>query len=114
VFAGEDRKIMPATFKPSDIRLTGEHHERVMASFPRSIAQNQNIVLEGVRSASPRRVNGKRVAVLFSGGPAAGGHNVLAGIKAILGPGNTLLGVGEVGDCSMTICSNTAQDANPY
>lgn len=112
VFAGEDRKIMPATFKPSDIRLTGEHHERVMASFPRSIAQNQNIVLEGVRSASPRRVNGKRVAVLFSGGPAAGGHNVLAGIKAVLGPGNTLLGVrkGPRGLLNDDLFEITAQD----
>jgi pyrophosphate--fructose-6-phosphate 1-phosphotransferase len=37
--------------------------------------------------------SGKRVAVLFSGGPAAGGHNVVAGLKHILGAANTLLGV---------------------
>ncbi|MEK7299400.1 MAG: diphosphate--fructose-6-phosphate 1-phosphotransferase, partial [Candidatus Margulisiibacteriota bacterium] len=36
---------------------------------------------------------GKRVAVLFSGGPAAGGHNVLCGMLAALGVRNTLLGV---------------------
>ena len=34
----------------------------------------------------------KRVAVLFSGGPASGGHNVLFGIHEYL-KGNTLLGV---------------------
>ena len=36
---------------------------------------------------------GKRVAVLFSGGPAAGGHNVVVGLKRVLGAGNTLFGV---------------------
>jgi pyrophosphate--fructose-6-phosphate 1-phosphotransferase len=38
-------------------------------------------------------VQGKRVAVLFSGGPAAGGHNVVCGLKRVLGAGNTLFGV---------------------
>ena len=33
------------------------------------------------------------MAVLFSGGPAAGGHNVLAGLSAVLGDDNTLLGI---------------------
>ena len=33
------------------------------------------------------------MAVLFSGGPAAGGHNVLAGLKAVLGKDNSLLGI---------------------
>jgi diphosphate-dependent phosphofructokinase len=36
----------------------------------------------------------KRVAVLFSGGPAAGGHNVLVGLKQILRE-STLIGVRE-------------------
>ena len=39
------------------------------------------------------KVSGKRVAVLFSGGPAAGGHNVVAGLKHILGPENILMGI---------------------
>ena len=42
---------------------------------------------------TPAKIAGKRVAVLFSGGPAAGGHNVLAGLKAVLGKDNTLLGI---------------------
>ncbi len=39
----------------------------------------------------PLDVSGKRVAVLFSGGPASGGHNVVVGVKKALGAKNTLL-----------------------
>ncbi len=61
-------------------------------SFPNSIAASKNrILISG--STSNTTVSGKRVAVMFSGGPAAGGHNVVAGLMDILGPENTLLGI---------------------
>lgn len=63
----------------------------VNARFPQSVAASGNAVLRVVGTAE--RISGKRVAVLFSGGPAAGGHNVLCGLKQMLGAGNTLLGV---------------------
>ncbi len=60
-------------------------------AFPNISRLTGNQVLTAVRSdVAPI---GKRVAVLFSGGPAAGGHNVVAGIRRILGAGNTLFGV---------------------
>ncbi len=64
----------------------------VARSFPNSVQASGNAVLaaSGVNSNSAQ---GKRVAVLFSGGPASGGHNVVCGIKRVLGNGNTLLGV---------------------
>lgn len=64
----------------------------VAERFPRSVQASGNAVLRA-EGAAPQRVSGKRVAVLFSGGPAAGGHNVLCGIKRMLGADNTLLGV---------------------
>ncbi|KAF7600661.1 MAG: diphosphate--fructose-6-phosphate 1-phosphotransferase [Candidatus Dactylopiibacterium carminicum] len=64
----------------------------VAERFAQSVKASGNAVLraEGVAVG---RVSGKRVAVLFSGGPAAGGHNVLCGIKRMLGADNTVLGV---------------------
>ncbi|MEI7611669.1 MAG: diphosphate--fructose-6-phosphate 1-phosphotransferase [Betaproteobacteria bacterium] len=64
----------------------------VAQSFPNSVRASGNVVLSssGVNKDSAQ---GKRVAVLFSGGPAAGGHNVVCGLKRILGKGNTLFGV---------------------
>jgi pyrophosphate--fructose-6-phosphate 1-phosphotransferase len=64
----------------------------VAARFPQSVAASGNIVLRA-DGIAPTRVSGKRVAALFSGGPAAGGHNVLCGIKKLLGADNTLFGV---------------------
>jgi len=59
--------------------------------FKESQSKQKLKVLEGGNPLSP--VQDKRVAVLFSGGPAAGGHNVLLGIKQILGETNRLYGV---------------------
>ncbi len=93
VFIGGDGSIMPATFKETDMIFQCEDHGRTSKEFTRSIEKSKDIVLQATPTDSSQRVNGKRVAVLFSGGPAAGGHNVLAGLMAVLGSGNTLLGV---------------------
>jgi pyrophosphate--fructose-6-phosphate 1-phosphotransferase len=90
-FIGKDGQIVPAAFKETDITLPCKDHVRTQKSFPRSMAKSRNIVLEAVSNGNV--ASGKRVAVLFSGGPAAGGHNVLAGLKMVLGEQNALLGI---------------------
>lgn len=93
VFLDEKGNIHPAAFKETDTVLTNKNQERTQAVFPLTIGKHRNIVLEAKPQTAPGKVTGKRVAVLFSGGPAAGGHNVLAGIKAVLGKDNTLVGI---------------------
>lgn len=93
IFLSDDGKIQPVDFEETDVKLECRDYTRTMQVFPRTMARNNCIVLEAVRSASPPDIEGKRVAVLFSGGPAAGGHNVLAGLKAVLGKKNSLFGI---------------------
>lgn len=93
VFLDEQNRVRPVSFKETRTCFTCQDHKLVEAHFPQTIAKHHNAILEA-DSALPRpQITGKRVAVLFSGGPAAGGHNVLAGIKAALGSENTLIGV---------------------
>jgi diphosphate-dependent phosphofructokinase len=66
-----------------------ELHE--CATFPLRFKEIDGIL---VADGKLERIQPKRVAVLFSGGPAAGGHNVIAGLKRGL-HGSTLLGVRE-------------------
>jgi pyrophosphate--fructose-6-phosphate 1-phosphotransferase len=82
--------LAPVSFVPGTKTLEPNHE--VAEAFPNSISASKNIILSASDTLTTN-VSGKRVAVLFSGGPAAGGHNVVAGLKQILGPANTLLGV---------------------
>lgn len=59
--------------------------------FPGLYKKQGNKALKGVPLT--KLVTGKRIAVLFSGGPAAGGHNVVAGIFDVLGTKNSLFGI---------------------
>ncbi len=93
VFLDESGSVRPAVFRETDTVLPSKNRERMMEVFPITVAKNRNIVLEATASTGAAPISGKRIAVLFSGGPAAGGHNVLAGLKAVLGKKNTLLGV---------------------
>ncbi len=93
VFLGKDGKIRPAVFRETGITLMGKRGDRIAEVFPRVVAKSRNIILEAVATDETAPIKGKRVAVLFSGGPAAGGHNVLAGLYAALGEENTLFGV---------------------
>ncbi len=93
VFLNREGVILPATFRETETVLTSRDHGRTLRVFPLTVHLNKNVVLEAAPPQTPIRTAGKRVAVLFSGGPAAGGHNVLAGIKAVLGKDNTLLGI---------------------
>lgn len=82
--------LAPVTFVPGSKVL--EPNPEVEKAFPCSIGASKNSILVHGDTLT-RAVTGKRVAVLFSGGPAAGGHNVVAGLKQILGPENILLGI---------------------
>jgi diphosphate-dependent phosphofructokinase len=93
VFLDREGKIQPAAFKETDTVLPGKNQERTLEVFPITVGKNRNVVLEAAPAPTPAKIAGKRVAVLFSGGPAAGGHNVLAGLKAVLGKENTLIGI---------------------
>ena len=72
--------------------LSTKDSDSVAKSFPNSVKASGNVVLAS-SGINPKVAQGKRVAVLFSGGPASGGHNVVCGIKRVLGKGNTLFGV---------------------
>jgi pyrophosphate--fructose-6-phosphate 1-phosphotransferase len=113
LFIGDNGRIGPAVFKETDIVLPQKDPGPIERVFPRTLAKNRNVVLEGHPQDSVRHLKGRRVGVLFSGGPAAGGHNVLAGLKAVLGKDNTLLGIrkGPKGLIHGDIIEITGKDA---
>lgn len=82
----------PVSFKITDESLETKDSEEVKKNFPKSYSLSHNKVLK-VQGLNSSPAKNKRIAVLFSGGPAAGGHNVLYGLKKIVGNENTLLGV---------------------
>jgi len=84
------KAVKPVFFENTGRKLKAT--DAKLDAFSKIIAENDNNVLEGKKTLVD--VKGKRVAVLFSGGPAAGGHNVLAGLKKVLGVDNTLFGIG--------------------
>jgi pyrophosphate--fructose-6-phosphate 1-phosphotransferase len=86
----KDGKIVPSSFKMTDTKLGTKDAEEVNKQFAKSVSNSGNKILEAVQGDV--KVSGLRVAVLFSGGPAAGGHNVVVGLKKALGKNNTLLG----------------------
>lgn len=79
-------------FAASEQILKTRDAATVAAHFAQTVKASGNAVLR-VAGPAAQRITGRRVAVLFSGGPAAGGHNVLCGLKKMLGDGNTLFGV---------------------
>jgi diphosphate-dependent phosphofructokinase len=85
-------KLSPLSFVPTGKTLETKDSASVAIAFSKVVAASKNKLLSGSK-ANKKPAKGKRIAVLFSGGPAAGGHNVVAGLKAILGKNNTLLGV---------------------
>ena len=89
---GDTLRPQPVAFVNGGRVLSTRDGEKVAASFPNSVHASGNAVLTSA-GPNPNAFRGKRVAVLFSGGPAAGGHNVVCGLKRVLGSHNTLLGV---------------------
>lgn len=89
----KEGKIVPASFKKQSKIIGSPDAENVNKEFTRTVKDTENKVMEAVTASAGNSVTGKRVAVLFSGGPAAGGHNVIVGLKKVLGSRNTLLGI---------------------
>ncbi len=83
------RSVAPVGFEETGEPIAAGDPQ-VAAAFPRTRAQNRVLAARG---SHDKPAKGKRIAVLFSGGPAAGGHNVVVGLKRVLGKDNTLLGV---------------------
>ena len=93
VFMGEGGKIGPAAFRETDMELVCKGHDRISEVFPKTVEKCGSAILEAIPLGGSILPKGKRVAVLFSGGPAAGGHNVLVGLSMALGKDNTLFGI---------------------
>lgn len=89
---GDAEQPQPVSFVAGEQRVVTRDAAQVASLFPHTGGEAASRVLVGA-AARAEAVRGKRVAVLFSGGPAPGGHNVLVGIKKVLGEHNTLLGV---------------------
>ena len=86
------KAIQAASFKETGETLITPDTEQVSAYFPNTMKNHANKVLETVKGGVAP-VSGKKVLVLFSGGPAAGGNNVLVGLYKALCPANKLFGV---------------------
>ncbi len=89
---GEAARPRAVSFASTTRNLNTRDSASVAQSFPLSVQASGNAVLASA-GANANASQDKRVAVLFSGGPAAGGHNVVSGLKRVLGAGNTLFGV---------------------
>lgn len=79
------------TFVPSEDGFSAQPDEALLTAFPVLSQHHAFYMLKAVKSND--KPAGKKIAVLFSGGPAPGGHNVVAGIKRMLGDSNFLFGV---------------------
>jgi len=89
----ENGRIVPAGFEVSAEQIPANSKAGAVAvAFPNLYPVTGTQTLQATAAQRPK-VSGKRVAVMFSGGPAAGGHNVLVGLKKALGPDNILLGI---------------------
>lgn len=88
----QEGKLMPVTFEEEGTELFTKDTVKVNQAFPNTVAQSSNKVIKanGINHSPKTGVN---VAVMFSGGPAAGGHNVVVGLKNILGDNNKLFGI---------------------
>jgi pyrophosphate--fructose-6-phosphate 1-phosphotransferase len=88
----DGKQIVPASFKETGETLVTPDADQIATLFPGTIKSHSNKVLETVKGGVAP-VTGKKVLVLFSGGPAAGGNNVLVGLYKALCPANKLFGV---------------------
>ncbi len=91
-FLNKKGQISPVTFAPETKKISTKDSSEVAARFPKVAGLCGNRLMSA-QGAQPKPARDKRVAVLFSGGPAAGGHNVIAGLKKVLGKNNQLFGV---------------------
>lgn len=83
--------IAPVSFTETPSVLSSESSAIVQTKLPQLFARQTGAILSSDQPLTG--VASKRIAVLFSGGPASGGHNVIAGLKAVLGQAHVLFGV---------------------
>jgi len=88
----KDGALLPVGFEEEGTELYNKDTLKVNEAFKNSVSESGNKVLKA-RATNLTAKSGLNVAVLFSGGPAAGGHNVVVGLKRILGTNNKLYGV---------------------
>ncbi len=84
--------LSPVDFEDEGTELFNKDTDSVNKAFNKTASDSKNKILKakGVNS-SPK--TGLNVGVLFSGGPASGGHNVIVGLKRVLGDNNKLFGI---------------------
>ncbi len=86
----KNSKIVPCDFKETKITIN-DNQNNVNVNFPVLTSKGQ-IVLDSIPNTA-KPITPKKVAILFSGGPAGGGHNVILGVKHVLGENNILYGI---------------------
>ncbi|MRR05561.1 MAG: hypothetical protein EG828_01245, partial [Deltaproteobacteria bacterium] len=86
-----DGKIRPVAFTVSEESLPVKDEALLQRQFPYMKTQLLVVAAEEV-SDKIQTISGRQVGVIFSGGPASGGNNVLSGILKALGRHNTLIG----------------------
>jgi pyrophosphate--fructose-6-phosphate 1-phosphotransferase len=84
-------KIRPVAFTVSEESLPVKDEALLQRQFPN---MKTPLLVVGAEELSTKiqNLSGKQIGVIFSGGPASGGNNVLSGILKALGPDNTLIG----------------------
>ena len=87
----DNNTVQPCVFSRESTQLTPKTIDKTSQVLPYVYGACNNHIL--FPSNERLSVSGKKVAVLFSGGPAAGGHNVVVGLKRVLGNENELYGV---------------------
>lgn len=84
--------LSPVSFEEEGTILSNKDTIKVTEVFEKSVADSANKVIKA-KGVNLTPMKGLNVAVLFSGGPASGGHNVIVGLKRVLGDKNKLYGV---------------------
>ena len=91
----KENKIIVPTFtakKNTSSQAKIPLSDTIKKEFPNLLSRNSSYYLDYQKVPLTLR-HSKRIAVLFSGGPAPGGNNILAGLFKILSPQHTLIGV---------------------
>ncbi len=84
-------KIRPVAFTVSEESLPVKDEALLHRQFP-NMKTHLLVVGAEERSKKIQNLSGKQIGVIFSGGPASGGNNVLSGILKALGRYNKLIG----------------------
>ncbi|MBP1728659.1 MAG: pyrophosphate-dependent phosphofructokinase [Deltaproteobacteria bacterium] len=84
-------KIRPVAFTVSEESLPVKDEALLQRQFPN---MKRQLLVVGAEEPSEeiQNLSGRQIGVIFSGGPASGGNNVLSGILKALGRYNTLIG----------------------